>query len=312
MPEMVKAMDGYRKSPIDNLFYRLMGFFPAKEGAAYEIISTAILGLVERKNAVHNRFLIGESDTRDQIDGLMDGNVMIEAKDYTKRNVKVGRDDLQKMQGALTDLPQIEKGYFTSATDYTAPAQKYADASSSNPYQKEIVPIALRPSTVEDEKGRIMQILVRVEMSSFDYDAADYGIVFVDDAEYGRFMDYLSRSGIAKLEMQISHFYNSDGEIVETIENISRCQLRDIPFEATVAEGVFDISAYIKHDGNLFAIRGIHYRIPMFKTIESFTVKVNGNATMLIKSERLGIDKLITDIEMKDAIARVLKECNTL
>lgn len=31
-------MAKYIKSPIDELFYSLMGFYPTKEGAAYEII----------------------------------------------------------------------------------------------------------------------------------------------------------------------------------------------------------------------------------------------------------------------------------
>ena len=39
---------------------------------------------------------------------------------------EVGRPDLQKLQGALTDLPQIKEGYFTSATDYSCDAKKYA------------------------------------------------------------------------------------------------------------------------------------------------------------------------------------------
>ncbi len=134
-------MANYKKSPIDELFYNLMGYYPTKEGAAYEIISTAVLGFVENKEATHNQFLIGESQSKYQLDGLIDRDIMIEAKDYTKRKEKVGREDLQKMQGALTDLPQIKKGYFTSATKYTEPAQKYAKGSSTNTFQKEIVSV---------------------------------------------------------------------------------------------------------------------------------------------------------------------------
>ena len=40
---------------------------------------------------------------------------MVESKDYTIDDRKVGRPDLQKLQGALTDLPQIKDGIFTSA-----------------------------------------------------------------------------------------------------------------------------------------------------------------------------------------------------
>lgn len=44
-------MTKYTKSPIDELFYSLMGFYPTKEGAAYEIISVAALSLLERREA---------------------------------------------------------------------------------------------------------------------------------------------------------------------------------------------------------------------------------------------------------------------
>ena len=78
-------MGNYKKSPIDELFYSLMGYYPSKEGKAYEIISTAILGLIESKDVAHNQYLIGESESKYQLDGLIDGNIMLEAKDYTKR-----------------------------------------------------------------------------------------------------------------------------------------------------------------------------------------------------------------------------------
>lgn len=103
-------MAKYIKSPIDELFYSLMGFYPTKEGAAYEIISAAALSLLEHREAKHNQFLIGLSASQYQLDGLIENDTMIESKDYTKRGAKVGRDDLQKMEGALTDLLEIKKG----------------------------------------------------------------------------------------------------------------------------------------------------------------------------------------------------------
>lgn len=112
-----------QKSEIDELFFRLMGYYPNKAGEAYEIISAAALGIVKQQEAEHNRFLKGESGGRPyQIDGLLNGKIMVESKDYTIEDKKVGRPDLQKMQGALTDLPDIEEGYFTSATKYSRDA----------------------------------------------------------------------------------------------------------------------------------------------------------------------------------------------
>ena len=105
-------MTKYIKSPIDELFYSLMGFYPTKEGAAYEIISAAALSLLEHREAKHNQFLIGLSASQYQLDGLIENDTMIESKDYTKRGAKVGRDDLQKLEGALTDLLEIKKRVF--------------------------------------------------------------------------------------------------------------------------------------------------------------------------------------------------------
>lgn len=299
-------MANYKKSPIDELFYNLMGYYPTKEGAAYEIISTAVLGFVENKEATHNSFLIGESQSKYQLDGLIDRDIMIEAKDYTKRKEKVGREDLQKMQGALTDLPQIKKGYFTSATKYTEPAQKYAKGSSTNTFQKEIVPIELRPSTVEDEKGRIFQIKISLEMVFPNFHKGEYAILF-SDTERANVENYLREYGLNEIHLQIHNFYNSKGEVIETIENISKVQFPKFPMDATEVDGVFNTSSFIKINERLFAISGIKYHIPIQHAKKSFTIESNGNATILVKSETLGINKLITDIDMKNAINMILQ-----
>ncbi len=70
------------KSEIDELFFRLMGYYPNKAGEAYEIISAAALGIVKQQEAEHNRFLQGNSGGRPyQIDGLLNGKIMVESKD---------------------------------------------------------------------------------------------------------------------------------------------------------------------------------------------------------------------------------------
>lgn len=299
-------MGNYKKSPIDELFYSLMGYYPSKEGKAYEIISTAILGLIESKDVAHNQYLIGESESKYQLDGLIDGNIMLEAKDYTKRGNKVGRDDLQKLQGALTDLSQIKKGYFTSATDYTKPAQKYAKGSATNPCQKEIVPIELRPSTLEDEKERIKEIIVNIIAVSPIFHMGKYEIVFLDNEKLN-IRNYLSDLNERKISLQINCFYNSNGEVIETMEHLSKNQFPKFPMDATEVDGIFNISAYVKVHERLFAIKGIKYHIPIQRTKETFTIKSNGNATMLVKSDNLGVNKLITDTDMRNAISKVLK-----
>ena len=47
------------KSEIDELFFRLMGYYPAKAGQAYEMISAAALGIVKAHIAEHKKFMKG-------------------------------------------------------------------------------------------------------------------------------------------------------------------------------------------------------------------------------------------------------------
>lgn len=50
-----------KKSDIDELFYRLMGYYPTKAGEAYEIVSAAALGFIQDQLAEHDKYLKGKS-----------------------------------------------------------------------------------------------------------------------------------------------------------------------------------------------------------------------------------------------------------
>lgn len=297
----------YKKSPIDDLFKRLMGYYPKKAGTAYEIISTVILGLIEDKDVKHNQYLKGQSDTVYQLDGLIDDRIMIESKDYTLRDKEVGRGDLQKLEGALTDLPNIQKGYFTSATDYTEPARKYAESSSKNPLQKEIVPIELRPSTIEDMANRITKIPIMVKILYPNFEEGKYKPVFSNDGVKQSFYDYLRTLGVRKVTLKIDVFYDSNGNVVDTMRNLLKKQIFQIPNNAKEIDGVFDISAFIKLNDRLFEISGIEYHMPISFVEDFFTIESKGSAVILIRSERLGINKLITDTDIREAIDCVIK-----
>lgn len=297
-------MTKYTKSPIDELFYSLMGFYPTKEGAAYEIISAAALSLFEQRETKHNQFLNGQSESQYQLDGLIENDTMIESKDYTKRGAKVGRDDLQKMEGALTDLLEIKKGYFTSATEYTEPAQMYAEATSKNPLQKEIIPVHLRPSTKDDEEDRINKIQIQMTMVVPDFKNGIFNILYSDKEEELKLQKFIETIG--SLSLKIEEFYDSSGNVIETVENICKKQQPKFPMDATTVDGSFNIEAYIKVNGSLFSIKGLKYNIPILHHTETFTIESNGDAKMLIKCDKLNINKLITNIEMTNAIKQVM------
>lgn len=93
-----------KKSVVDELYYRLYGYYPKKPGTAFEILSNIAYSILHKDILVkHDQKIKSECcDTKYQLDGLAimpDGtNKMIEAKDYTIKSERVGRGDLQKMQ----------------------------------------------------------------------------------------------------------------------------------------------------------------------------------------------------------------------
>lgn len=122
-------------SPIDDLFFQIFGYHPSKSGKSYEMLAAAATKLLFPERAVkHDVNLQGLlSETLYQLDVMVNrGEVSQfgEAKDYTERNAKVGRPDLQKLGGALPDLP-VDGAIFYSATDFTTPAKAYAQNSEA-------------------------------------------------------------------------------------------------------------------------------------------------------------------------------------
>lgn len=73
-----------------------------------------------------------------------------------------------------------------------------------------------------------------------------------------------------------------------------------------VVSGSFPIDAFIKFFDILVPIKGIAYtNVPIERGTEEFTIEGQGNATILIKSEKLGVDKLISDVDLKNAIQQL-------
>ena len=272
------------KSEIDELFFRLMGYYPAKAGQAYEMISAAALGIVKAQIAEHNKFMKGESGGRPyQLDGLLNGNIMVESKDYTIDDKKVGRPDLQKLQGALSDLSQIKEGYFTSATNYSRDAITYANGTETNVLQKKITTVDVRPSTVDDEKGRVKRIFVTMRWSVPNFDRGQQSVIFAE-----------------------GELYDKEGNVLISIAKLSRNNPPQYGEDDNVVSGSFPIDAYIRFYDILVPIKGIAYtNVPIERGTEEFSIEGQGNATILIKSDKLGVDKLISDIDLKRAILQL-------
>jgi len=289
------------KSPIDELFFELYGYYPNKAGQSFEMIVAASFKLLLDKDVEYDQRVRGEhSGTVYQLDGLIKDDSdksMVEAKDYTLDDRKVGRSDIQKLQGALTDLP-VDKGVFASATDFTKPAKKYAESSSSNPMHKQIELFHIRPSTEEDEKGRIKKIIVNIGMHVADYQHGKYQFVWTKEG-----WAKLEKDDIAgkEISMRIEEFYDKDGNVLTNLYELTSKHPPGTTWEkGFVAKGTWILNGgHFKHNGELYAIRGLQYEVPYLISNSELVIEGGGNPKVYIKSETGSIDKLITDKDLK-------------
>lgn len=106
----------------------------------------------------------------------------------------------------------------------------YAEATSKNPLQKEIIPVYLRPSTKDDEKGRVNKIQIQLTMVVPDFKNGKFNILYSDKEEELKLQKFIETIG--PMSLKIEEFYDSSGNVIETVENIcknsslnSRCKL---------------------------------------------------------------------------------------
>ena len=268
-----------QRSEIDELFFRLMGYYPKKAGEAYEIISATALGIIRDQSAEHNKYLQGLSGGRPyQLDGLLNGETMVESKDYTIDDRKVGRPDFLK----------------------------YAQGTESNGTQKEITAVDVRPSTPDDEKGRVMKIHVTMNFSAPDFDRGKTSFIYTDGAKK-LIEDYMRSHGMTEYMFGTDVLYDENGKFLKTIADLSRENQPKFTDDDDYVSGEFPIDAYIKFCEILVPIKGIAYTdVPIARGKEDFVIEMRGNATILIKSDKLGVNKLITDVDLKNAIQNML------
>lgn len=287
-----------KKSPIDNLFFELYGYYPNKAGTAYELIVAAALKIVTGESFKYDQRLIGNySETNYQIDVLNEDKKQItEAKDYTIRNKKVGRSDIQKLQGALSDL-DIKKGLFASATDYTKPSRKYSDSSTINPLQKEIELYHIRPSTKSDEKGRIVKFVIDIVMVIADFDNGDMQFIFTDSTiESFKKLKLIGKNS----NIIVDKFYTKEGKFDCLVEEFIEKNQPISKIDDKFGVGCWLLhDKYILYEENLYELKGVTYKIPYKKQASTFSIDVQGEPKILVKSEDGKINKLLTDSEFK-------------
>lgn len=295
-----------KKSTIDELFYQLYGYCPKKAGTALEILSGIAYSIINKDVVVkHDQKIKSDfCDTAYQLDGLVarpDGaNEMIEAKDYTARNERVGRGDLQKMQGALTDL-DIQRGKFVSATDYTKDAKEYAKGTQRNRRQVPIDLFQIYPSTKDDEKGRIKEIVVSMNVRCLDFASSQFKPIFDEKG-----LEFLKSHGFSNrhLALRIDGIYDKNGKVMQSIKEFTQglnklVDIKDSNQKEIIGETKMD-GAYIKMVNDMLCpIAGLSYKVAIDDFNYEYSITQEGKPILLIRNLDGSTNKLLTDEELK-------------
>ena len=119
--------------------------------------------------------------------------------------------------------------------------------------------------------------------------------------------DYMRQHGMKECSLKASVLYDKDGNFLTTIAELSRDNQPKFDDDTVTVSGEFPIDAYLKFYDILVPVAGIAYKdVPIERGTEKFVIEAQGNATILIKSEKAGINKLLTDVELKKAIQRII------
>lgn len=289
-------------SVFDDLYIQLFGHACSKEGKAFERIAAAVSKLVfPQADVAHDQRLRGQvSNSLYQIDVLMskDGQCSFgEAKDYTVRDKKVGRGDLQKLAGALLEV-DAERGVFYSATNYTSPAKKYAQGAEQF-LGKPIDLLHVRPSVQTDEEGRVRKIVLNMHLSLPDLANSTFSPVWSPSAQ-SLLSAWLTAQGkeSAEMNLAIDTLFDANSRPCLTIAELTAQGYGD---SSEIAQGCFVLAEhYLKFEGMLLELRGLEYRVPFLSETRVIEIESSGTPRILVKAEDGSIDKLITDEQLKN------------
>lgn len=269
-------------SPIDNIFEKIFGTMPIKTGTAFELLAAIATFVIEESDGVrHDAFINGaQSGTRYQIDVLQhrqDAVTMGEAKDYSAGGKKVGRPDLQKLAGALVDLPDISEGIFWSATDYSTPARKYAERADAM-IGKKIQLRGLRESTECDEHGFVKTIRITGTYHIPQLNEATWEVHYTPDACKALLSTVAGEaSKNLIIEAELEGFYDAQGNLKSTLYELTRKGYGVIGEDGVCRCCYWLPDHYIQVNGILASIRGLEYRLP-YKT-QTTVIEITDNST---------------------------------
>ncbi|KJV29072.1 hypothetical protein VI06_11080 [Aquitalea magnusonii] len=291
-------------SPIDGLYQMVFGSVPTKAGTAFERLAAIATYVTEKDGDVtHDAALMGAySGSRYQVDVLHQSPVektMGEAKDYSDRGGKVGRSDLQKLVGALVDLPDVAKGAFWSATDYTKPARQYAQAAKAMT-GKEILLRGLRESTHLDENGFIKTIRV----------TGTYHIAKLNEAIWTVHWSPQGRARLLSLASEdettievsgnIEDIFDFNGDKITSIFELTSGGYGEIG-EDGVSRGCYWLPEhYVRVNGVLASIFGLEYEMPYASHTTSYEITDNSTYRLVVLDETGTPVRILTDEKLRE------------
>lgn len=290
-------------SPIDKIFEDIFGYKPQKDGTAFEQLSAIAMHILDGGDVIHDDKLRGDfSDTLYQIDvhhKSQDTASMGEAKDYTKKQGKVGRGDLQKLGGALPDLKNIDEGAFFSATGYTKPAIKYADNAGSM-LGKPITLYGLRPSTELDEQGFIKTIVITMHL-------------IIPHPQEAKWLPHITKNGQEALkallkegestlqyQLRLENFFDSKGNAILTLQDLTSGSYGEIHQDTGKSHACYLLTQhYIEINGVLAEIYGLEYELPYGRTSQEIRITDDSEHRFVLLDQNGEVLKFITDEELR-------------
>ena len=286
----------YQVTPSDKLFYQLMGFYPAKAGASFELIATAVTNILQQEEkALHDQKIKGLTTATHQIDGVV-GNVAVEAKDHAagKREHAVSIGEVRNFEGAICDIQEIESGKFWTSTRFTRDAKTYANGLSPVNKQKIIQLFQCRPSIDSDRKERIETIILNIIVCNND----DQYQLCLQEKE-AKLVNSLPTIGYFPV------FYDENGTQTRTFVEAIKDKYGEF---VDIENGkIKSNNEYVLINNNtLIPLTGIIINRKVVRDTETIIIKSEGNPVLLVICEDAKLDKLFTDIELKREISNIL------
>lgn len=288
----------YQVTPSDKLFYQLMGFYPAKAGASFELIATSVTNIIQKESkAIHDLKIKGFTTATHQIDGVV-GNVAVEAKDHAAGDKEhaVGIGEMRNFEGALCDIIEFESGKFWTSTSFTKDAQQYAHGLSPINHQKVISLFKSRPSTEADREGRIETIQVNINICRNE---DEYQLGMQDAA--AAYVNSLPQKGY--YPVLYDQFGNKTRTFTEAIDK------KYGAFDDINDGKVKSENEYVKiNNETLVPIDGFIFNRKIVTETETLIIKGEGEPVLLVMCEEENLNKLFTDVELKREIIQLLSK----